>query len=88
MGLSVTDLVSPEDLLDALSTEAPSVSRRIQRLLLPSYFPNTEEGPSLVAYLLRTSPAAGHAFCRCLAGTSGKGWLRAIGVHGMLTNRQ
>ena len=73
MGLSVTDLVLPEDLLDALSMEAPSVSRRIQRLLLPSYFPNMEDGPSQVAYLLRTSPAAGQAFCRCLTGTSGKG---------------
>ena len=66
--LSVTQLVTPEDLLDSLALESSGISSRLQQLLLPSYFPNLEEGPSLVAYLLRQCPEAGKAFCRCLAG--------------------
>lgn len=71
--LSVTEIVSPEDLLHALAVETPLVANRLQKLLLPSYFPNAEEGPSLVAYLLRTRPAAGLAFCSTLCGAKGKG---------------
>lgn len=73
--LAVTDIASPEDLLHALGQEAPAVAARIQRLLLPSYFPNTEEGPALVAYLLRSRPAAGLAFCDFLCGAKGRGVL-------------
>lgn len=69
--LSVTNLVTPEDLLAAMATETPAVCGKIHRLLLPSYFPNAEEGPALVAYLLRTSPSAGCAFCRSVPGNPG-----------------
>jgi hypothetical protein len=71
--LSVTDLVSVESLLTALGSEPAAIARRVQRLLLPSYFPNTQDGPSLVAYLLRTCPAAGQAFCSRLPGANNKG---------------
>ena len=73
MSLSVTDIVAAEGLLSALGSEPPMVARRIQRLLLPAYFPNTQDGPSLVAYLLRSCPTAGLAFCTCLPGSNGKG---------------
>ena len=53
--------------------EPPVVKRRIQRLLLHAYFSNTQDGPSLMAYLLRSCPTAGLAFCTCLPGSNGKG---------------
>lgn len=69
--MSVADIISPGDLLQAFGAEPPLVAGRLQRLLLPSYFPNSEDGPSLVAHLLRISPAAGVAFCTCLCGFKG-----------------
>lgn len=82
----MTDLASAESLLAALGSEPPVVARRLQRLLLPSYFPNTQDGPSLVAYLLRSCPAAGLAFCTCLPGSNGKGG--STGLQVLLTCRQ
>ncbi len=71
--MAVTDIASPEDLLSALGQESPAVAARIQRLLLPSYFPNIEDGPALVAYLLRSRPEAGLAFCDFLCGSKARG---------------
>eukprot|EP00887_Chlorella_sp_A99_P007770 scaffold20.g7770.t1 len=62
------DVVDLPRLLDVMAGDAPAVSERIQRLLLPSYFPDLESGPALVAALLRTSPDAGKAFCQYLVG--------------------
>ena len=44
------------------------MTARLQRLLQPSYYPGPDEGPALVAALLRQSPAAGATFCAALAG--------------------
>lgn len=62
------DVVAPQRLLDVMASDVPPVSERIQRLLLPSYLPDLESGPALVAALLRTSPDAGRAFCQYLVG--------------------
>ncbi|KAK9830117.1 hypothetical protein WJX72_009857 [[Myrmecia] bisecta] len=66
--LHFVDIVALDTLLDVMATDAPPVSERIQRLLLPSYFPDVEEGPARVAALLRTCPEAGKAFCQFLVG--------------------
>lgn len=62
------DIVDVHKLLDVMTSDTPAVSERIQRLLLPSYFPDAETGPAMVAALLRASPEAGRAFCLYLAG--------------------
>jgi len=67
-GLRWHEIVDIQKLLDVMSSDVPSVSGRIQRLLLPSYFPDAETGPAMVAALLRSSPPAGYAFCLYLAG--------------------
>ena len=61
-------IVDVQKLLEAMAADVPSVSTRIQQLLLPSFFPDAQMGPSLVAALLRSSPTAGKAFCLYLAG--------------------
>lgn len=61
-------MVSVEKLLEVMAVDVPAVSGRIQQLLLPTYFPDAETGPALVAALLRTSPNAGKSFCLFLAG--------------------
>lgn len=62
-------VVPVETLLEVMALDVAAVSERIQRLLLPTFFPNPEAGPAVVAALLRKSPAAGKAFCQYLAGT-------------------
>jgi hypothetical protein len=62
------DVVGVQKLLEVMATDVPAVSERVQRLLLPSYFPDAAAGPALVAALLRASPHAGRAFCHYLAG--------------------
>ena len=62
-------MVPVEKLLDILAQDTAAVSERVQRLLLPTFFPNPESGPATLAHLLRTSPGAGRAFCQFLAGT-------------------
>ncbi|PNH03936.1 Condensin-2 complex subunit G2 [Tetrabaena socialis] len=66
-GLNFWAVVPPEALLEAVARDAePEVARKITQILVPSYFPNAQEGPVLVAALLRSQPAAGQAFCRQL----------------------
>lgn len=62
-------VVPVEKLLDVLAQDVAPVSERIQRLLLPTFFPNADTGPALVAALLRKCPGAGKAFCQYLVGT-------------------
>lgn len=79
-----------ETLVQAMATDSAQVAGRIQRLLLPSYFPGPEEGPALVAALLRQSPQAGRAFCQFLAGhqaTAGRGASSDKGVQGVYVLR-
>ncbi len=38
------DVVPLEDLLAVMACDAPSVSHKIQQVLVPTYFPNPEEG--------------------------------------------
>ena len=76
------DVVPLGLLLDAMSQDSPSVSTRIQSILVPSYFPNPEEGSARVAMLLKANPAAGQAFCGYLvsswvASGAGVGGFRA-----------
>ncbi|GAB4819198.1 hypothetical protein N2152v2_006244 [Parachlorella kessleri] len=63
------DVVPVEKLLDILAQDTAAVSERVQRLLLPTFFPNPEAGAATLAALLRNSPGAGRAFCQFLAGT-------------------
>ncbi|DBA71994.1 TPA: hypothetical protein ACH3X2_010737 [Trebouxia sp. C0005] len=64
--LHFVDIVDVEQLLDVMGQDVPQVAERVQRLLLPSYFPDGGEGPARVAMLLRQKPSAGKAFCACL----------------------
>lgn len=68
-GLQWQGFVDVQVLLEAIASDVPSVCERIQKLLLPSYFPDVNNGPPLIAALLRTSPEAGRAFCCYLTGT-------------------
>lgn len=44
-GLAFWGVVPPEDLLEAIvSDRAPTVAGKISRMLLPSFFPNAQEG--------------------------------------------
>ncbi|KAL3138948.1 hypothetical protein ABBQ32_005760 [Trebouxia sp. C0010 RCD-2024] len=64
--LHFVDIVDVEELLGAMAQDVPQVAHRIQKLLLPSYFPDGNEGPARVAALLRQNPPAGRAFCASL----------------------
>lgn len=45
-GLHFWTVVPPEELLDAVASDAdPEVARKIAQILVPSYFPNAQEGP-------------------------------------------
>ncbi len=61
-------IVTSNKLLDVMAADIPAVSSRIQHLLLPTYFPDSKMGPSLMAALLRSHPEAGKAFCLYLVG--------------------
>ncbi|KAL0037621.1 hypothetical protein WJX77_005190 [Trebouxia sp. C0004] len=64
--LHFVDIVDVEQLLNVMGQDVPQVAERVQRLLLPSYFPDGGEGPARVAMLLRQNPTAGKAFCASL----------------------
>ncbi len=66
------ELVPLDALLQLIATDTNAVSSKIQALLLPSFFPNLEEGPAFVVALLRKHPMAGVAFCGLLAGEVSK----------------
>ncbi|KAI8470384.1 MAG: condensin II non structural maintenance of chromosomes subunit-domain-containing protein [Monoraphidium minutum] len=69
-GLKFWEVVPLDALLDVLARPAAAddgLAARVHHLLVPSYMPNAQEGAARVAALLRTSPAAGQAFCRLLA---------------------
>ena len=61
------EVVSLDALLQLMGSDAAVVTNKIQALLLPSYFPSMEEGPSYIVALLRQHPMAGAAFCGMLA---------------------
>jgi hypothetical protein len=61
-------VVGVPQLLEVMASDVPAVSGRVQRLLLPSLLPDAEQGPALMAALLRSQPAAGRAFCAYLVG--------------------
>ncbi|KXZ52217.1 hypothetical protein GPECTOR_10g848 [Gonium pectorale] len=66
-GLHFWGVVPPEQLLEAVAGDAePAVARKIARILIPSYFPNAQEGSARVGALLRAQPKAGLAFCQHL----------------------
>ncbi|KAL0041759.1 hypothetical protein WJX79_003625 [Trebouxia sp. C0005] len=44
--LHFVDIVDVEQLLDVMGQDVPQVAERVQRLLLPSYFPDGGEGPA------------------------------------------
>ena len=69
----VTELGDPSDLLESLSKDTDKVGRKILRMLLSTYFPNPEDGPPIIAHLLRICPEAGQAFCKHLAGLASSG---------------
>ncbi|KAG2438530.1 hypothetical protein HXX76_005081 [Chlamydomonas incerta] len=61
------ELIAPEALLEAVAADGDEgVSRKIVRLLLPSYFPNADSGATYMAALLRRNPGAAQALCRQL----------------------
>lgn len=62
--------VTLEDLLDSLAVETYEIAAKIQKVLIPTYFPDRETGPALVAELLQEKPEAGLAFLCNLAGVS------------------
>lgn len=47
------------------------MGEKLQRLLQPSFYPGPEQGPALVAALLRQAPEAGRSFCAAAAGCLG-----------------
>ncbi|GFR43490.1 hypothetical protein Agub_g4576 [Astrephomene gubernaculifera] len=66
-GLPISSVVSLEHLLETLAVDAnPEVAGKIARILVPSYFPNAQEGAARLGALLRSKPEAGLAFCRHL----------------------
>ncbi|KAJ9506983.1 hypothetical protein QJQ45_016540 [Haematococcus lacustris] len=62
-GLHFYEVVPLEMLLAVMSSDVPPVSQAIQQILVPSYFPNPEEGSLHVVNLLKAKPLAGQAFC-------------------------
>ncbi|CAD7697938.1 unnamed protein product, partial [Ostreobium quekettii] len=67
-----SDIVSVDVLIDMMAKDIQTVSKRIHSLLLPSLFPDLQQGPGIVAMLLRRSPSAGLRFCKALAPVSRK----------------
>ncbi|KAK9826218.1 hypothetical protein WJX74_000685 [Apatococcus lobatus] len=65
-GLHFTDIVSLEVLLEVMAHDSAAVAQPIQRLLVPSCFPDGPAGPSLVITLLCKSPEPALAFCQAL----------------------
>ncbi|WIA12344.1 hypothetical protein OEZ85_012395 [Tetradesmus obliquus] len=71
-GLHFWEVVPLEVLLEQLvgaGAAAPgssSVAQKLHQLLVPSYFPNPQEGAARIAALLKENPAAGQSFCRML----------------------
>lgn len=65
-GLHFTDVVSLEVLLEVMANDSAAVAQPIQRLLVPSCFPDGPGGPPLVITLLCQSPEPALAFCRAL----------------------
>ena len=72
-GLHFTDVVALEVLLEVMACDSAAVAQPIQRLLLPSCFPDGPAGPPLVIALLCKSPEPALAFCHSLVGP----WLAA-----------
>ncbi|GIL49988.1 hypothetical protein Vafri_6095 [Volvox africanus] len=63
--LNFWGVVPPEELLEVIAVEKnPAVTRKISKMLVPSYFPNAQEGSARLGALLRSKPEAGLAFCR------------------------
>lgn len=63
-------VVSVQDLLGVLASDGPEITRRVQELLLPSFVPDVESAPALLAALLRAQPDAGTKLCGYLAGAA------------------
>ncbi|EFJ53143.1 hypothetical protein VOLCADRAFT_86123 [Volvox carteri f. nagariensis] len=64
-GLQFWGVVPPEELLEVIAVDkAPGVTRKISKMLVPSFFPNAQEGSARLGALLRSKPAAGLSFCR------------------------
>ena len=53
------DVCPVEMLLDVMAHDCSSVGLKVQSILVPSYFPNPEEGSARVAMLLKANPIAG-----------------------------
>ncbi|KAF6261308.1 condensin II non structural maintenance of chromosomes subunit-domain-containing protein [Scenedesmus sp. NREL 46B-D3] len=71
-GLHFWEVVPLEVLLEQLvgagaaGPGSSSVAQKLHQLLVPSYFPNPQEGAARIAALLKENRGAGQSFCRML----------------------